>query len=134
MSEYERGFFNSLLVFFFGYNLITGLFFIVDGIRATAVSDTYEIIEAQFSIVGMGLLFILSAIAGCIAYFNKSGYAVHFMFASSVINVGLMLYYGYTLLTVSPMTVIAYRYIYIAIVHFAMAVGGVSIWMKSKIE
>jgi len=132
MTEYERGFFNSLLVFFFGYNLITGLFFIIDGIRATTVSDTYEIIEAQFSIVGMGFLFILSATVGCIAYFNKSGYAVHFMIISSVINVGLMMYYGYTLLTVSPLTVIAYRYIYIAIVHTAMFFGGVSIWIRNK--
>lgn len=129
-NEYLRGFFNGLLVFFFGYNLITGIFFIFDGLRAAEVSITYTIIEEQFSIIGMGILFLLSSVMGLIAYFKHNSSVFKLMTLSSGINFFLMLYYGYTLLTVEPMTVIAYRYLYIAIVHLAMVAGGVNLWRK----
>lgn len=129
-NEYLRGFFNGLLVFFFGYNLITAIFFIFDGLDARTVSQTYTIIEEQFSIIAMGILFLLSAIVGIIAYFKHDANAFKLMILSSCINFGLMMYYGYTLLTVETLTVIAYRYMYIAIVHFAMVVGGVNLWRK----
>lgn len=129
-NEYLRGFFNGLLVFFFGYNLITAIFFIFDGLDARIASQTYTIIEEQFSIIAMGILFLLSAIVGIIAYFKHDSNAFKLMVLSSAINFGLMMYYGYTLLTVEPLTVIAYRYMYIAIVHLAMVIGGVNLWRK----
>lgn len=129
-NEYLRGFFNGLLVFFFGYNLITAIFFIFDGLDARTVSQTYTIIEEQFSIIAMGILFLLSAIVGIIAYFKHDSNAFKLMVLSSAINFGLMMYYGYTLLTVETLTVIAYRYMYIAIVHLAMVIGGVNLWRK----
>lgn len=131
-SEYLRGYFNSLLLFFAGYNLITGVFFVKDGIKAQAVSKTYEIIEMQFSIVGMGIIFILTALLGMIAYFRHGRNAMWLLVISSTISFLVMVYYGYTLFTVEPLTVIAYRYLYIGMVHGAMVVGGVVHWIKTR--
>lgn len=131
-SEYLRGYFNSLLLFFAGYNLITGVFFVKDGIKAQNVSKTYEIIEMQFSIVGMGVVFILTALLAMIAYFRHGKHAMWLLVISSSVSFLIMLYYGYTLLTVEPLTVISYRYLYIGMVHGAMVVGGVVHWIKTS--